>query len=637
MQSGNGYDNIDKKNIFPSEELLMKYYTEWRLLGDNYNDGFSNGSSLSGSESVKEMKTLTSDEHATVFIGKHGHTVKCVHECRGDVTDCYTIFDNTTDSPATIELLSSFAIGGIKADKIHRATSFWSAEGKLLSQDLTDLNMEPSWANHGFRIEKFGQIGSMPVRKWFPFLVLEDSESGEFTGIQLYCASSWQIEVITRTREVTVTGGLADRDYGSWSKVILPGESFTTPKAVVARGNSLCDVCDKLVKAQSPRIAEVDRDMPVIFNEYCTTWGNPTLENLTKTAKRLEGSGVRYLVIDCGWYRTEKCNNWFSSAGDWIPSPKLFPNGIGEAADMIRSHGLIPGIWFELENVGAESEYAFGMTDHLLKRDGYPVTVGARRFWDMRDPWVKNYLEERVTGLLRDAGFGYLKIDYNENIGAGADGAESYGEALRQSIEASRDFIRSLHRDLPDLVIENCSSGGHRLEPSMMELCSQASFSDAHESTSIPIIAANLHRLIRPEQSQIWAVLRANADIHRINYLLTSAFLGRLCLSGEIFDLKEEAWAQALASVKFYDRIKYIIRDGKTTLIRTNVKDYSSPEGYQAVLRELDGRALLVVHTFGNGANPPICDILDGYKIVETFGSELDGDFRGKAFVLEKE
>lgn len=614
----------------------MIFYTEWRLRGDNYNDGFGNGITLSGSESVKSMKTVSEHETETVFVGKNGHKLTSVHKKSGDVTECYSIFENTTESEATLELLSSFAVSGINADRIHRATSFWSAEGKLLSQDLTELNMEPSWANHGFRIEKFGQIGSMPVRKWFPFLVLENSKTNEFVGIQLYCASSWQIEIITRTREVSVIGGLADRDYGSWTKSIAPGERFTTPKAVIAKGNSIYDVCDKLVKAQSPDIAEIDRDMPVIFNEYCTTWGNPTLENLTKTAERLDGSGVRYLVIDCGWYKTDKCDNWFNAAGDWIPSKKLFPNGIKEASDMIRSHGLIPGIWFELENVGSESEYAFDMTEHLLKRDGFPVTVGARRFWDMRDPWVKDYLKKNVTGLLRDADFGYLKIDYNENIGAGADGAESYGEALRQSVEASRDFIRSLRIDLPKLVIENCSSGGHRLEPSMMELCSQASFSDAHECTSIPLIAANLHRLIRPEQSQIWAVLRANADIHRINYLLTSAFLGRLCLSGEIFDLSDESWDAALSAIKFYDRIKDIIRDGKTTLIRTNVKDYSRPEGYQAVLRELGSTALLVVHTFENGANPPLSNVLEEYTVTDTFGSELDGSFRGKAFILQK-
>jgi alpha-galactosidase len=96
--------------------------------------------------------------------------------------------------------------------------------------------------------------------------------------------------------------------------------------------------------------------MPVIFNEYCTTWGNPTLENIRKTAAKLQGTGVKYLVIDSGWYKTETCKDWFSGAGDWNPSTELFPNGIKEVADVIKSYGLIPGLWYEFETCGSASE-----------------------------------------------------------------------------------------------------------------------------------------------------------------------------------------------------------------------------------------------------------------------------------------
>ena len=74
---------------------------------------------------------------------------------------------------------------------------------------------------------------------------------------------------------------------------------------------------------------------------------------------------------------------------------------------------------------------AFNETDHVLKRDGYPVTVGARRFWDLRQKWVWDYLDKKVLGLLKECQMGYLKVDYNENIGQGVDGEESYGENLR--------------------------------------------------------------------------------------------------------------------------------------------------------------------------------------------------------------
>lgn len=613
----------------------MDFYTEWRLLGDEYCGSFGNGFTLSGGESVTGMRVVSDSADCTVFEGKKGHIINSYHKEFGNVTECKSVFENCTDKPARLELLSSFAIKGIKANRIHRATSFWSAEGKLLSQDLTELNMESSWAKHGIRIEKFGQLGSMPVRKWFPFLVLENTVTSEFIGVQLYCGSSWQIEVMQKEDTVYIQGGIADRDYGQWSKVIAPGESFETPGAKVACGKSLAEVCNKLVKAQKPRISPTDADMPIIFNEYCTTWGNPTLDNLRKTAEKLQGTGVRYLVIDSGWYKTRDCNDWFSGAGDWVPSAELFPKGIKEAAEVIRSYGLIPGIWFEFETCGSASEI-YKNTDLLLSRDCYPVTVGGRRFLDMRKVEVSEYLDKKVLNLLKEAGFSYIKVDYNETIGSGVDGAESMGEGLRQTVEATRRYFAHLAKELPELVIENCSSGGHRLEPSFMELASMASFSDAHECNSIPLIAASLHRLIKPEQSQIWAVIRANADFNRINYLLTSSFLGRLCLSGEIFDLTDAQWALVRSGIDFYSRIKHIIKDGYTSVIETNVKDYSSPQGYQIVLRELKNEALLIAHTFENGANPPIEQYLDSWTVAEKFGSPLDGDFRGCADLLKK-
>lgn len=170
----------------------------------------------------------------------------------------------------------------------------------------------------------------------------------------------------------------------------------------------------------------------------------------------------------------------------------------------------------------------------------------------------------------------------------------------------------------------------------MMELVSQASFSDAHECTTIPLIAANLHRLIRPEQSQIWAVLREKDSKDRILYTLTAAFLGRLCLSGEVFDLSEEQWDLALEGIRFYQKVSHIIRDGITTAIETPLQDYTRPMGYQAVLRECEKEALLIVHTFEGGADPDLTSLLSGWKVKESFGSDLTSDFQGKVFLLEK-
>ena len=521
------------------KEQIMEFIAECKLMGDGYAGGFSCGMSMAGSQTTENLvKIKTSEEKnkkVTLWKDERGYEVRVFEEKENQVARVYTEFKNNSEKEVVMEMLASFALKGIKADKIHRLQSFWSAEGRLRTETIEELHLEKSWNGCARRIEKFGNVGSMPVRKYFPFLALEDCETEEFTGILMGHASSWQIEISCKeVQELDVMGGIADRDFGQWMKRVLPGESFTTPDALIARGNSLADVCDKLIKAQRLNISPVDADMGIMFNEYCTSWGNPTIDSIKKLSDRLVGQGVKYLVIDSGWYGLP--NDWACSVGNWEINKDRFPNGLKEAADYIRSRGMIPGLWFEMEVAGPHSRY-FHETEHLLSKDGYPLTVSGRRFLDMEDPWVIEQLTRDVIGTLKECGFGYLKIDYNDTIGMGCDGADSLGDALYRKVKATQQFIRKIKEEIPDIVIENCSSGGHRLVYSMMELVSQASFSDAHETLAIPVIAANMHRVIQPAQSQIWAVLRAKDDADRLTYSLTSTFLGRMCLSGDIYDL----------------------------------------------------------------------------------------------------
>ena len=117
--------------------------------------------------------------------------------------------------------------------------------------------------------------------------------------------------------------------------------------------------------------------------------------------------------------------------------------------DEIKENGLIPGIWFETETCGKDA-LMYQNQEHLLKRNGQVITSGGRRFWDMRDPWVIDYLEKKMIDFLEKYGFGYVKIDYNESIGIGCDGAESLGEGLRQSIRGTQDSLENSGRDFPD-------------------------------------------------------------------------------------------------------------------------------------------------------------------------------------------
>ncbi|MCR5041811.1 MAG: alpha-galactosidase [Clostridia bacterium] len=588
------------------------------IRGDDLPPGYANGLTSSGSASTRRMRyagqTFSEKDGVTTIETRtedgRGFAVRHILTYReGDrAFSVKTVFENGSEKPVTLEALSSFSFGGLSpfgdarqtdGMLLHRARSWWSAEGKVESETLIDLHLEPSWSLNGVRCEKFCQIGSMPVRKYFPFLAAEDRLAGVTWAVQLAWPGSWQMEARRQREELCLTGGLADFETGHWSKTVPPGGSFETPAAFVTVGTGGPDpVSQRLQDLHLTPCGRTDEPLPVLFNEYCTTWGNPTEENVKKCVDALRGRGVDTFVIDAGWFGQD---DWWSSIGDWETHAERFPNGTAAAARYIREAGMRPGIWFELENAAHNSAVAQERPDLLLSRSGTPIDTG-RMFFDLRKPEAREYLREKAIRFLRDNGFGYLKIDYNDTIGLGCDdpGGDGLGEGLRQHLLAVRDFWREIRREVPGIQIENCASGGHRLEPSMMALCDFASFSDAHECAHIPVIAAHLHRLIRPEQSQIWAVLRKTDSLKRINYSMVSTLLGVMCLSGDIFDLSDAQWELVDRAIAFYRDVSPVIRNGVSAFYGEVADGFAHPEGWQAVVRwdEKSGRTLVALHAF---------------------------------------
>lgn len=563
---------------------------------------------------------------------------------------------NIGDSPVTLEMLSSFTLGSLspfaeglapETLTLHRLRSTWSGEGRLVSEPAEDLQLEPSWKQYSANSLRFGSVGSFPVRGYVPFCAVEDTAHGVTWVAATTQASSWQMELYRQDFGLSLSGGLADRELGHWCKTLAPGEEFAVPPALLTAVRGGVDEAAQALTADIRRhvkIPDADADMPVIFNEFCTTWGVPTEETVLRQVEFLKGRGVGTYVIDAGWY-DDAATESASRLGSWQVSRKAFPHGLCPVVDAIHDAGMKAGIWFEFEVAGRDDAVCFQKLDWLLHRDGRPITAGDRRFWDMRKPEVQEYLAEKVIAFLRDNRFDYMKVDYNETIGIGCDGAESLGEGLRQQIGATQAFFARIQRELPELVIELCSSGGHRLVHSFLNLCPMASFSDAHECDEIPIIAANMHRILLPRQSQIWAVVHPEHTLQKLYYQICSGLLGRLCYSGDIFALREEQWQVMQAGCDFYARAAPVIAEGFSKRYGPKIASYRYPRGWQAVVRRGKNQTLTVLHTFHEAPDRvELPDIGSNPQLFARSGIALDGktvcgltDFDGVAILTENE
>ncbi len=555
----------------------------------------------------------------TNYEGEEGFEVECT-------------FTNNTGKEVCLESITSVTLDNLSplnhSDdcgeelNLHTFKSSWATEGTHHCRNLRELGLQKAWGGNmdNYRI---GSLGARPTAEYFPYAVLEDRKAGVMWGIKICHNATWQIELSRMAYNMSLSGGLGDKLYGDWYKNIADGESFTAPKAYLAMcEGDIADMSDIFLKMQNKDVekyGEID-DMSIMFNEWCTTWGSPTHKNMMDIADKLKDSKVKYLIIDAGWYKNKV-------VGDFFPDTEnMFTEGVREYFDAIRAKGFVPGIWFEYECVDADkSVYGDAKYDDcMLKYQGHPVkgVVGLGRrekFWDFSKPEAVKILDENLIKFLKDNDVGYLKIDYNANIGFGCDGAESPGEGLRQHTQRALDYVCKIKESVPGITIEDCASGGLRLDPLTLSKHAMCSFSDAHESYEIPVVAANLQYLVPPRQSQVWCVFKKHFDRDRMGYMISSCFLGRICWSGDILGFDDDQMNQVLRAEKMYEKVAPIIKNGKSRIYRTDVVKYRDLQGTQAVLRYADDgkSALLVYHCFKNSKKLEI-ELDSDVEIAET-------------------
>ena len=87
---------------------------------------------------------------------------------------------------------------------------------------------------------------------------------------------------------------------------------------------------------------------------------------------------------------------------------------------------------------------------------------------DLRHPAAGAHLDEMVDRLVDDWGVGYLKLDHNIDMGPGTDGRRVAGRGLLGHNRAYLDWLDAVLDRHPGLVLENCASGGMRIDYALL-------------------------------------------------------------------------------------------------------------------------------------------------------------------------
>ncbi len=364
-------------------------------------------------------------------------------------------------------------------------------------------------------------IGSKATDTYFPQGIIENRKNSRFMMFQIESDNDWYYELgPADNEEFYLYAGGPDAVYHSWCKKLAPGAVYTTVPFVAVYGTSLNEVLKEMTLYRRTLLpySEPDKDLPVIFNEYMHLAWNAPYESVTRPLVPVVADlGAQYYVIDCGWHDDVDTDTIYNYTGEWYESRERYPGGIADMADYVHSHGLKFGLWVEPEVVGqwCTKMLEYYDDDCFLRRNGEKICEMGRYFLDMRHPKVRAYLTEVIDRMCNEYKADYIKFDYNEECGPGTElYSDSLADGLQAHCEARAEWVKEITARHPNVIFENCASGGQRLDYKTMSMHTMCSTSDQVHYYLYPYVATNLLTSVLPEQAAVWSY-PVNSNIYR--------------------------------------------------------------------------------------------------------------------------
>lgn len=581
---------FDERNVLRSytpmpweneEELrdLMYPVVEWGILGEDQKAHYGEKHNGSGSAARLNLEKITDKTSAdgervfTVFLGDEAlGVVYTMRFYKGlPAARITTSITNRAEQPLTLSYLSSFALTGLlpggekrwgERAMVTKVENSWCAECRVNRAPLAEMGLPDVGGTTG-RVCCSG-LGTWSSGTYLPEGLLYDNERKNCMFWQVEHCGSWHWEIgDDRGQLQLLISGPTEQESG-WVKILQQGECFETVPVTVGciagdegRALQALTACRRILHKEHP----ADKKLPVIFNDFMNLDGEPSTDKLIPLIDAAADLGCEYFVIDCGWY----CEESWWEIGDWQPNGKRFPNGLEEPAAYIRDRGMIPGIWLEIEKVSVDNRMAAELPDKcFFSRHGRRVIANSRYQLDFSQQQVRDFADEIVRRLVEHYGFGYIKMDYNCNSGIGTDAcADSAGDGLLRHNRAYLTWLDAVMGRYPKVIIENCGSGGMRLDYSLLSRHSIQSLTDQTDYRHVAVISANSAVALTPEQTGVWSYPSADGDAEETAMNMINAMLKRVHQSGFVTKLSPESLSLVKEGIEVYKKIRREIADGE--------------------------------------------------------------------------
>jgi alpha-galactosidase len=305
--------------------------------------------------------------------------------------------------------------------------------------------------------------------------------------------------------------------------------------------------------------------------------------------------GTELFVLDAGWYAgagREGPGDFSSGLGTYDADQARFPSGLRAVAEHAEELGMQFGLWVEPERAAIENVGRNGLDERwLATEDGrYIPGVAQNRATAaqicLASVQARRWLVDQLSRLIDDARPAYLKWDNNFWINCNRSGhGHGAGDGNFAHVEGLYQILAELRARYPELLIENVSGGGNRLDLGMLRYTDTAWMDDrTAPSAVVRHNLQGLYEVFPPAYLLSFTLSAPGEPMHEapdLTMYLRSRMAGVLGLTVLPGQLDEADEAVIAAEVDLYKETANLLSRAAGVLLTDQV--LSSAPGWDAV------------------------------------------------------
>ena len=487
----------------------------------------------------------------------------------------------------------------------------WGAEADITQEPLT-LGMKTIRNSDGARNSHLDAPELMLSLDGKP-----NEQTGRTIGLVLCWSGNFELRINTMShREHHVYAGI---DPVASDYILEPKQPFETPHLAMAYSAEGMGGVSRIFHNWARKEGMFHRGMQtgdILLNSWEGIYLDITEDKIIKMMDDIASFGGELFVMDDGWFGDKyprKQDN--SSLGDWVVDKQKLPGGIKALTDAARERKLKFGIWIEPEMTNTTSELFEQHPEWVLQRPGRDLRKGrggTQVVLDMTNPKVQDFVFSVVDNLMTQyPEIACIKWDANASI-------ENYGSSYLPRAKQSNIYVdyhlglikvlKRIREKYPDLVIQDCASGGGRANYGLLPYFDEFWVSDNTDALQRVYIQYGTS-LFFPANAMAQHInhvpyWNTGKRIIPIKFRCDVAMSGRLGIELQPKDMTDEERKQTSTCMADYKQLRPVVQTG-------NLYRLLSPYDHKnvsSIMYTNDSRsqAVLFVYKIANYVDQPL-------------------------------